>query len=188
MLPDLLADQDNDVEGAVPVINATETPVKGLVLKVEYGEAKISGRTLVPVIPPLGTRKVGFRLTGKAPAVKGTLEATVTLLDKDDKDAKPFDTIKIKLRVVESGQTRKVTFRSDLDGSVQYYALVPAKRKHDDPKPGLVLTLHGAGVEGDRSGELLRRQAVDARRGADQPPAVRLRLGRLGPARRPGGP
>ena len=39
-----------------------------------------------------------------------------------------------------------MTFRSKIDGSVQYYALVPATPGQQPP--GLTLTLHGAGVEG----------------------------------------
>jgi pimeloyl-ACP methyl ester carboxylesterase len=52
----------------------------------------------------------------------------------------------VRLRVFKPEQTRKCTFRSKIDGSVQYYALVPASAGHQ--KPGLTLTLHGAGVEG----------------------------------------
>ena len=51
-----------------------------------------------------------------------------------------------------SHQARKLTFRSDIDGSLQYYASIPAlaqaaSAKGDSQKTGLVLTLHGAGVE-----------------------------------------
>jgi predicted esterase len=154
LLPDLVDEQFNEVEGALPVINSRETPAKGLVLKVECAGAKIAGRTIVPVIPPLGTRRVGFRLVGKPEGIKELkpgikeLEATITLLDRDDKEADALDTIKVKLRVQQPEQTRKVTFRSDIDGSVQYYGLIPAKPAADAPKRGLVLTLHGAGVEG----------------------------------------
>ena len=54
------------------------------------------------------------------------------------------------LRVRQRAQARKCTFRSSIDGSVQYYALVPAIPSAAEPpgaRPGLVLSLHGAGVE-----------------------------------------
>jgi poly(3-hydroxybutyrate) depolymerase len=38
-------------------------------------------------------------------------------------------------------------FVSPLDGSVQYFAHVPAQPAKDKARPGLVLSLHGAGVE-----------------------------------------
>ena len=50
-------------------------------------------------------------------------------------------------------------------------------------RPGLVLTLHGAGVEGIGQAECYSPQARSAHRRTHQSPPVRLRLGRLGPAR-----
>ena len=45
-------------------------------------------------------------------------------------------------------EVRRRTFLSDIDGSVQSYALVPpAPSDLDRSKIGLVLSLHGAGVE-----------------------------------------
>src|SRR5207249_6706640 len=37
LLPDLLADRPNDIEGALPVINATNAAAKGMAVKVECG-------------------------------------------------------------------------------------------------------------------------------------------------------
>ena len=61
-----------------------------------------------------------------------------------------LDTATIGLRVRGPRQTRKRTFRSAIDGSVQYYAHVPSLPVAAGPTPahpGLVLTLHGAAVE-----------------------------------------
>jgi poly(3-hydroxybutyrate) depolymerase len=53
-----------------------------------------------------------------------------------------------KLPIVNPGQPHKRTYISDVDGSVQYYSIVP---QQPPPKPGekpaLVLSLHGASVE-----------------------------------------
>ena len=84
-------------------------------------------------------------------------------------------------------QTYKRTFRSAIDGSVQYYAVVPALPVAADPaqgRPGLVLTAARRGSRGNRPGRRLRPQAGSAHRRAHQSPPLRLRLGRLGPARR----
>src|SRR5262249_677740 len=54
------------------------------------------------------------------------------------------------LQVRRPDQLQARTFRSGIDGSVQYYAVVPAKTgagESQGAKPGLVLTLHGAAVE-----------------------------------------
>src|SRR5205807_137874 len=49
----------------------------------------------------------------------------------------------------EPGETQKRTFLSEIDGSVQYYALNPAQkdRHRPDGAPALFLSLHGAAVE-----------------------------------------
>ena len=65
-----------------------------------------------------------------------------------DQRGKTLDSTKINLRVRQPGQTYTRTFRSSIDGSLQYYAVVPALPGPSAGRPGLVLTLHGAGVEG----------------------------------------
>jgi poly(3-hydroxybutyrate) depolymerase len=59
-----------------------------------------------------------------------------------------LDEIDLKLRIRKRGETRKQTFQSDIDGSVQYFAVNPAApHGPSDPPPALALSLHGAGVE-----------------------------------------
>src|SRR5690606_32883536 len=54
----------------------------------------------------------------------------------------------VEVNVRTATEARKVTFRSAIDGSVQYYALLPAKPLPGQvDKPGIVLSLHGASVE-----------------------------------------
>ena len=54
--------------------------------------------------------------------------------------------VEIELEVRAAGDHYKETFVSDIDGSVQYYAVSPGQIAGEE-KPGLVLTLHGASVE-----------------------------------------
>src|SRR5690606_31364400 len=49
------------------------------------------------------------------------------------------------LAVRKGTEVRKVTFRSAIDGSVQYYALRPST--NPDANQSLILSLHGASVE-----------------------------------------
>ncbi|HVP72218.1 MAG TPA: prolyl oligopeptidase family serine peptidase, partial [Phycisphaerales bacterium] len=53
--------------------------------------------------------------------------------------------LEVELAVVDALSLQKRTFVSDIDGSVQYFAVRPALK--DAPDNGLILTLHGAGVE-----------------------------------------
>ncbi len=53
----------------------------------------------------------------------------------------------IKLRVREKGESYKITFISDIDKSVQYFAVLPPTNFEEAKKYGLILTIHGAGCE-----------------------------------------
>jgi dienelactone hydrolase len=143
--PDLIAGADTDTRAALPVLNATTATLDGLVIEatVAGGEAVA---TPLPALPPLSMRKVGFVVKGPAPAKEGDGAVELRLLKRGEE--KPLDTATIKLRVRKPGQSCKRTFVSDIDGSVQYYAVQPARPAEGtkDP-PALVLTLHGAAVE-----------------------------------------
>jgi pimeloyl-ACP methyl ester carboxylesterase len=147
-LPDLVVGQPVKTWGAIVVLNNTGQTLAGF-----HIESTIAGsppnQTPVPALPPCGTRKIGFLLEGEAPDRDGEREVSLTLVGGDDKRGEP---VTIKLGVRRSDEKRKVTFLSDIDGSVQYFGLVPAKPSSESPTPatppGLILTLHGASVEG----------------------------------------
>lgn len=64
----------------------------------------------------------------------------------DDGSSKVISTINVSTRVRRPQDTRKNTFISNIDGSAQYYGVRPAQSRQQ--VPNLVLTLHGASVEG----------------------------------------
>jgi predicted esterase len=146
-LPDLIVGEAVDTEAAVVVLNATAEPQGPFAI-----EAALAGgepcRTELPALPPLGMRKCDFRLRGAAQQKEGTCAVDLRLQRKQGDAWETRDTAKLTLRVRKAGQTHKRTFRSDIDGSIQYYAVVPAKEGRGSQPPGLVLTLHGAAVEG----------------------------------------
>jgi poly(3-hydroxybutyrate) depolymerase len=80
-------------------------------------------------IPPLSVRKVRHDITHNGMPEEVTHEATG-----------------VTFRVRRPGLTYKQTFISDIDGSVQYYAVNPGSLR-DDQGRALVLSLHGAAVE-----------------------------------------
>lgn len=146
-LPDLVTDTKANTWGAVVLVNATPEAQQHLVIRAALaGGATVD--TPVPVVPPLSVRKVGFQLRGKAPRSGDKVALELTLLDQAGGKRKTLDTAKTDLRVRRPDQTQKRTFVSDLDGSVQYWALNPAQPVHrNDPPPALFLSVHGAGVE-----------------------------------------
>ena len=62
---------------------------------------------------------------------------------------KQNETTQLKMRVRDASQSRRVTFASAMDGSVQYYGLLPPKDYDLLKEYGLILSLHGAGVEAE---------------------------------------
>jgi predicted esterase len=143
-LPDLVAGEAVKAEAAVVVLNATTGPADRLAV-----EAVLAGgeptRTPLPPLLPLGVRKVAFRIEGPAPKEAGNAKVEVRLTREEGDRRQTLDMASVTLHVVRPGQTHRRTFRSGIDGSVQYYALVPAAA--DGGRPGLILTLHGAAVE-----------------------------------------
>ncbi|MCC6444533.1 MAG: prolyl oligopeptidase family serine peptidase [Armatimonadetes bacterium] len=142
-LPDLISGQKTDTWGAVVVINTTEEPLGNLVLSAACGSAP-AVRTRLPVVAPLGMRKVGFRLKGSAPAGEAACKVALRLTQ----GKKEADSASLDLRVRRAGQTYKTTFLSRMDGSVQYYAVNPMQPPYPNGlRPAVFLTLHGASVE-----------------------------------------
>ncbi len=151
--PDLIAGEPNVTEAALVVVNATVAWRDDLAIVARVADGPET-RTPVSPLVPLSVRKVGFGLSCPRPPAGETC-ALELRLQRRSPGAKSdpwetVDTVKTTLRIRQPGQTRKRTFRSTIDGSVQYYAVVPALAATSDARderPGLVLTLHGAGVE-----------------------------------------
>ena len=98
-------------------------------------------------LPPLGIHKAPFLL--RPPRNTRTNLYTITLEAIDHTGGKrPPAQARVTLRARRPGQTYLRTFRSGIDGSVQYYAVNPATPL-ESPRTGsaLFLSLHGAGVE-----------------------------------------
>jgi dienelactone hydrolase len=150
-LPDLVVGEPVQTFGALVVINATTQRLEDLSFVVAANASLESTRTRLPAIPPLSIRKVAFDLKGPAVSERETVAVEMGLVRKKGDKAETLDTTQFQVRVRLPDQTRKRTFRSTIDGSVQYYAVRPAqpisKDKPEGPKPALFLTLHGAAVE-----------------------------------------
>ncbi len=144
-VPDLIAGQKYDGWAAVPLINATQTWQTGLSVTATLPDGQPQ-KTSLPALPPLSVSKVPLRIVGTPAATAGTAAVSLAIQTPTGDQKRPADKAELRLRIRKPEQTHKVTFRSKIDGSVQYYAWVPATPSKQTP--GLTLTLHGAGVEG----------------------------------------
>ncbi len=142
-VPDLIVGPAVDALGAVLVLNATAAPTPAdLQLEASYAGGPPS-RMPVPRIGPYQVRKVPFRLRGAAPAEPGAVPVELRLRSATAEAAEP---VTLELMAVASDDCQRHTFISEIDGSVQYYALTPAQGATGDRRPALLLTLHGANV------------------------------------------
>jgi pimeloyl-ACP methyl ester carboxylesterase len=134
-IPDMIPSDHGDLFGGIVVVNNSDEFARGLVISAKVG--KSSADTKVPPIPPLTTRKVRFDF----PVVTDEKMIGLSLRSK----GKVIDSGTVNIRSRKEGEQYMRTFESAIDGSVQYYAVVPALK----PSAGnsLVLTLHGASVE-----------------------------------------
>lgn len=140
-LPDIVLgkDQQNLVAGIV-VVNTSSETLKDL--RVNSTINGIQTTTIIPSIPPHSTRKVAVSLDASEVSTTGDVIARVVLSLKN----KTLDEQEISLHCTEADKPYRVTFISEIDGSVQYYAVNPA-RGGEKANDALFFSVHGAGVE-----------------------------------------
>lgn len=147
--PDLIAGEMLDGWIGVTIINNEPSPTpresgRAPILRATLNDAVVARQSLDPIAPSTA-RKIALRINAIPPLgeAAATLKLTLTAAD----GSREIDAADLQLRVRQPHQTFKRTFISEVDGSVQYYAVVPARPRPGDPPPALVLSLHGASVE-----------------------------------------
>lgn len=144
-IPDLFPNESVEKWGAAIIVNASNKPLQNCIITATINQSQTE--TEVPSILPYSTRKVGFKMKGTASGQAGTQDVQLTLVQKKGEIRTTLDEETISLRIVEPGASYRVTFRSQVDGSIQYYAVNPAMATAGDEPKALILSVHGAGVE-----------------------------------------
>ncbi len=140
-VPDIVLSKDNSALFAgLVVVNASSKHLTGLTVRSTV--AGRSAEALVPHIPPFSTRKIAVPLDASMVNTAGQVQAEVQLVHNSD----VLDRGQLALQVVQPSEPYRVTFVSEIDGSVQYYAVNPAVGG-EKPGDALFLSVHGAGVE-----------------------------------------
>jgi pimeloyl-ACP methyl ester carboxylesterase len=142
-MPSVVIAHDNHaLQGALVIINTSPVEWKELILESTTGPASVTVRTMLPPIAPMSCRKVAFGFDASGIGAVGRYNGKLRLLNK----GKVLDESNIALFAVESSEKYSETFVSDIDGSLQYYAVTP---QLGGPKKNaaLFLSVHGAGVE-----------------------------------------
>ncbi len=143
--PNFLVGEKIDYYASVVVINATEKPLEGAYLRAE-GPSGVTGEGKVPLIQPMSLRKVAFKLRGPAPTSTDSVTIKLQILSGSNSDAKELASGSFDVETVPPTAVHNVTFVSDIDGSIQYYAVVPPRGPDNGKPKALFLSLHGADV------------------------------------------
>ncbi len=144
-LPNLLEGGLIDAWCAVPLVNATDSPLSELVIAATLPDGHVQ-RTAIGPVPALSVRKAAFQVRGVAAREPGELGVEV----EAHRGSTLVARTRIPLVVRKAGELHDRTFVSGIDGSVQYYSVLPARpaiQGDGPPRRGLVLSLHGASVE-----------------------------------------
>jgi S-formylglutathione hydrolase FrmB len=149
LVPDLVAGRDTDGPVGVVVVNASAQPLSGARIRASSDLADAESWVDLHVMPPLTVKKVAlparFR-SGTAGRAGSARDVKVSMVARD---GAPLFERAVSVKTVGPADRRNVTRMSTIDGSVQYYAVVPsiADRAKGDALPGILWSLHGAGVE-----------------------------------------
>lgn len=140
-LPHIVLEKHDEVLwGGIVLINLSDKLLKNLKLR-----SSLAGKEIivnVPPISPLSTRKIPFQINPSAVSQKGDVACTLTLLQNEQ----VLDQKNIDLTALSATEHHSSTFVSDIDGSVQYYAVAP-QIGGDKPGSALFLSVHGAEVQ-----------------------------------------
>jgi pimeloyl-ACP methyl ester carboxylesterase len=151
-LPDAIALESLDEWVGLPFLNTTNVRARALHIVFGDGSRTTMYDTSIHNLDPFCIRKVPLRLRSIGPIEAGeTLRVPVSV----EWDTNRTETI-LTLRTRAASEAHKVTFRSSIDASVQYYGVLPPSNPDPARLPGLILSLHGASVEASGLAEAYR--------------------------------
>ena len=149
-LPDVAVGQGGSWSIGVPVMNATLEPMEVLV-DVEVEGQAAGNASGAFTLPPCSVIKLPANALLEAVTMPGALKATIRITRRPGSGPAAVARQDTVLRVVPREAAHKQTYVSRVDGSVQYYSVVPpspaAEGAVAPEHPAFVLSLHGASVE-----------------------------------------
>src|SRR4051812_36186012 len=124
-LPDIIRGNDEDLWGAIVVANCTTNPAKQLRITSSFeGGQKVE--TELPVVPAVTVRKVPFKIPAPPSTASNRVDLLLSLTRSNSNSTEPLHHGALALRIRNPDEHYKQTFRSGVDGSIQYFAVAPA--------------------------------------------------------------
>ncbi|WP_316819278.1 alpha/beta hydrolase-fold protein [Pedobacter nyackensis] len=133
-------DKSTELKAAVVVVNTSSAILKNLKMRSNLGGKEIT--TTLPQIPSFSTRKIYFNFSPEKSIPEGQNDCQLSLLDGN----KIIDQKTLKIESARAGDKYSKTFVSNIDGSLQYYAVAP-QTGGEQKNAALFFSVHGAGVE-----------------------------------------
>ena len=154
-LGDIVLGEQGPWHGAVVIALLHDGPLfRGEPLSIRVHDRERRFDATEVAVPPFvtpGVRKVRFDLVPVVDLAPGMYEIEVQLLQRHPRGPSVLDRMKLSVRVAAPTDLHKRSFVSDIDGSVQYYAVQPSlaldRGAGATPAQALFLSLHGASVE-----------------------------------------
>lgn len=140
-LPNLLVgEQQGLLSGAIVIINSTDKPLKDLSISSTINNKTFTSK--VPSISAMATRKVEFIFDAGIVNKKDSFPCYLQLKNR----GKIIDESTISIQSLNPEEPHSNTFTSEIDGSIQYYSIVPQSGGLKT-NSALILTVHGAEVQ-----------------------------------------
>ena len=146
--PQLRVGKQTNQPVGISVLNLTSEPMLDVKAKVVENQQFEATTVEYPSIGAGAVTQVAFQLKPKSAWSTADEKIPVTLRLESCATASAYEKT-LELKTVEPSATFRRTFRSPIDGSAQYYAVVPPKNFAMGKKYGMTLTLHGASVEAE---------------------------------------
>ncbi len=140
--PDLIADSALTGWLGIPLLNTTAEMNNHVILKIKIDTFLIAD-TIVDRIPALGVKKPAIFV--RIPALPYDTTGYKVVITVKWADSEISETTLFRSRRIN--QPHKRTFVSRIDSSCQYYAILYPANYDPAQNYGLILSLHGAGVE-----------------------------------------
>lgn len=142
-LPDIIEGEEQKLWAGITILNTTSKRLKDIKLSIGGGQFFKENEVTIPSLFPLCIKKIPITIEVVEPL--NGMDTTSIRVKVSYQDFSSEE--RLSLRVREKGKSYKVTFKSKIDHSCQYYAVLPPKDYDPQRKYSLILTLHGAGVE-----------------------------------------
>ncbi len=153
-LPDIIEDEKDWLWAGITVLNTTSKRLKDINVSIGDGGHFDKNEITISDLMPFCVKKVPIEIEVNKPIVGlDTISIPIKVSYQDH----IFED-RLNLRVREEGESHKITFLSQIDGSCQYYAVLPPKNFDFHKKYALIFTLHGAGVEASGQVDVYRQK------------------------------